>query len=223
MVMYCNDNSGYMFPVGVKPAGAQYPVTLGTNVMPHLRWPVILFEIALPSPLGYTDDPIAYRTSENAIHDDASQMKHMADYDARPFSTKYMLCPSDVEPYEAHSYVINQQLVQQDNPVRFSGGDKGGKTVSDIIVAGEKRTTVRDYHMERGDKKPAPDINGIQYETDFDRVVEPYRHGLSLGSNYVFLDGHVDTVMPEPALKGVDPWTVSLPADPTAPNPPPTP
>jgi prepilin-type N-terminal cleavage/methylation domain-containing protein/prepilin-type processing-associated H-X9-DG protein len=213
MLFYCNDYQGYMFPIGAKPPGSVYPVTLGTNVMPHLRWPVILFEIKVPTPLAYPDDAVAYSASEASITDDATMRAHMALYDSRPFTPPYMKCPSDTDPYEGHSYVVNQQLVQQDNPVKFSTRRAGGKETTQIITAGEKRSIVRDYHMERGFQKPSPDpVTGLQYDTEFDRVVEPYRHGITLGSNYLFLDGHVDTRMPKPALEGVDPWTVALPA-----------
>jgi prepilin-type processing-associated H-X9-DG protein len=56
---------------------------------------------------------------------------------------------------------------------------------------GEKKTTERDYYMEAN---------------DFARVVEPYRHGVRLGSNYLKFDGHVDTNLPNDALVGMDPW-----------------
>jgi hypothetical protein len=56
---------------------------------------------------------------------------------------------------------------------------------------GEKNTTIYDYYMEYG---------------DFPRVVDPYRHGAKLGSNYLFLDMHVDTVLPNVAESALDPW-----------------
>ena len=49
----------------------------------------------------------------------------------------------------------------------------------------------------------------------FDRVVEPYRHGVKLGSNYLYLDWHVDIVAPKQAKGALDPWDT-----PTDPNPP---
>ncbi len=219
MVMYCNDNKGYMFPVGPNGVNGQ-PTTLGTNVAPHKRWPAILFKIPWPDPMPYDATSLTadddYRTAEGgAGASAAAHAAHMAAFPAKPFTPKILQCPTDRDPFEAHSYVVNQQLVQQDSPVRFSNGNLGGRNRSEIITAGEKRSIVRDYHMERGGPTATPDINGFMWETDFDRVVEPYRHGVSYGSNYLFLDGHVATVMPKPALEGVDPWTVALPPPPT--------
>ena len=65
MVMYCNNNKGFMFPVGNKLANGDYQ-TLGTNVMPHQRWPVALFDIKIPSPLPYPDDKAAYDSANAA-------------------------------------------------------------------------------------------------------------------------------------------------------------
>jgi prepilin-type N-terminal cleavage/methylation domain-containing protein len=98
-------------------------------------------------------------------------------------------CPADYEPREDHSYVLNQHLA--DHKVRYSATHVGGLTSSEIVVMGEKVSTVEDYYMERG---------------DFFRVVDPYRHGAAYGSNYLYLDMHVSTTPPDEARSGVDPW-----------------
>jgi prepilin-type N-terminal cleavage/methylation domain-containing protein len=98
-------------------------------------------------------------------------------------------CPADFEPVEDHSYVLNQHLA--DHKVRYSVTHVGGLTSSEIVVMGEKASTVEDYYMERG---------------DFFRVVDPYRHGAAYGSNYLYLDMHVSTTPPDEARSGVDPW-----------------
>ena len=98
-------------------------------------------------------------------------------------------CPADVEPVEDHSYVLNQHLA--DHRVRYSTTRVGGLTSSEIVVMGEKFSTVADYYMERG---------------DFFRVVDPYRHGVHYGSNYLYLDMHVSTTPPDEARSGTDPW-----------------
>jgi prepilin-type N-terminal cleavage/methylation domain-containing protein/prepilin-type processing-associated H-X9-DG protein len=116
-----------------------------------------------------------------------------------------MTCPNDVEPAEAHSYVLNSHLFE--HKIKFNTKITGnseighGLTNADIIVMGEKVTGERDYYMD-GD---APGGG------DFGRVVEPYRHGLRLGSNYLFLDLHVGSVYKKPnvMLAGIDPWDVS--------------
>jgi prepilin-type N-terminal cleavage/methylation domain-containing protein/prepilin-type processing-associated H-X9-DG protein len=214
MVMYCNNNKGYMFPVQADGPDADTSAdTLGTNVMPHLRWPAIMFNIRAQQ-LPYPDDAAAYTAAENAANSggQGAIIAHLAAYPAAPFTPPVLRCPSDIDPYDAHSYVVNQQMVQLDNPVRFSSGDKAGRTDSDIITAGEKRSVIRDYHMERGAPTTVPDpVTGLLYPSDFDRVIEPYRHSISYGSNFLFLDGHVSTVMPAPAKAGYDPWTVGVP------------
>ena len=47
--------------------------------------------------------------------------------------------------------------------------------------------------------------------------VEPYRHGLKKGSNYLFLDLHVGTLVNRRnTLWGIDPWDPPIPDDPPA-------
>jgi prepilin-type processing-associated H-X9-DG protein len=113
-----------------------------------------------------------------------------------------LTCPNDLEPTEEHSYVLNSHLAERG--IKFStkiiGRTVIGMTSADVIVMGEKRTDQPDYYMD-GD---APGNPG----GDFDRVVEPYRHGVRLGSNYLFLDLHVDSVYKKPGIQlaSIDPW-----------------
>jgi prepilin-type N-terminal cleavage/methylation domain-containing protein len=102
-----------------------------------------------------------------------------------------MLCPSDEEPAEEHSYLLNSHLA--DRGVKFGTRPPEGKSSSDIVVMGEKRSTYDDYYMNVG---------------DFDTRVEPYRHGPRLGSNYLFMDMHVDTKPPDEAKGALDPWDI---------------
>jgi prepilin-type N-terminal cleavage/methylation domain-containing protein/prepilin-type processing-associated H-X9-DG protein len=158
--------------------GWMYPPSMGANKPPKDRWPVVVFKIR-------PNDP-ANATIEN-------------------WTPKAMICASDFtgeavmqEPnYTIHSYVLNDHL--KENVVRYSSKDLGGLTPNEVIVMGEKRSTERDYYMN---------INQGGSRTDFPRVVEKYRHGVRLGSNYLYLDGHVSTAGPDDAIKGIDPWTV---------------
>jgi prepilin-type N-terminal cleavage/methylation domain-containing protein/prepilin-type processing-associated H-X9-DG protein len=226
MLDYANYNKGFMFPVRPPLTPGGEPETVGTNYPPHLRWPAILFNIQPPNPLPYPWNPTpdektavdAYRAEEGAATGStATLVAFMAKYDATPFTHKILLCPTDLDPYDAHSYVVNQRLVQENpnNPVRYANGNTGGRPRSEVVVAGEKRTQVRDYHMEGGNSTQPDPITGQTYDTDFDRVVEPYRHGLSYGSNYLFLDGHVDQRLPNDAKGMADPWAITQ----TVPNP----
>lgn len=110
------------------------------------------------------------------------------------WNPKIMLCPSDQEPSEEHSYLLNQHLAE--HQVRYSTNRLGGLYSSEVVVMGEKVSGVADYFME---------------ETEFSRVVEPMRHGPSAGSNYLYLDLHVSTAPPAAAREGIDPWDVPLP------------
>jgi|SRR5579862_515172 len=100
-----------------------------------------------------------------------------------------MVCPADLDPAYAHSYVLNSYMGYWN--LRYSTQLPGHVSPSNVIVMGEKITTVEDYYMDHG---------------DFDRVVEPYRHGVHWGSNYLFLDMHVDTQQPNVAITALDPW-----------------
>jgi prepilin-type N-terminal cleavage/methylation domain-containing protein len=118
-----------------------------------------------------------------------------------------MLCPDDVEPEEEHSYVLNQHLA--DKGIRFG---KVGVSPSRIAVMGEKVSTRGDYYMEFLDD-----------ESEFFAVVELYRHGTSLGSNYLYLDMHADRDTPAQGRAAIDPWDVPEPdgaEDDVAPKPP---
>ena len=54
-------------------------------------------------------------------------------------------------------------------------------------------------------------------DTEFNRVVEQARHGLSRGSNYLMFDGHVETKPPTNAKAAIDPWQVDVPTPPPGP------
>ena len=155
-------------------------IGLGLNVPPHARWPMLVFKVeGAPLPPAY--DVPGYDMSR----------RNEPQYDPRPYTPGVLLCPDDDGANQAHSYVLNNHLADE--------GIKAGRTVrgvssSDIIVAGEKRTVARDYYMEYG---------------DYDRVVEPFRHGERAGSNYLFLDGHAATTPPADARRGIDPWHVT--------------
>lgn len=98
-------------------------------------------------------------------------------------------CSADPEGAEEHSYVLNTHLILRD--IRFGRTGPGGPSSSNVILMGEKKPTEADYYLQIG---------------DFDRVVEQYRHGLTHGSNYLFLDGHVGSQTPTEARRALDPW-----------------
>ena len=99
-----------------------------------------------------------------------------------------------------HSYIFNNHIVERE--IKVGSRDFGGLSAADIIVTGEKRTDKDDYYMATG---------------NFPGHIEQYRHGLSRGSNYLYLDWHVATQMPKEAKAGIDPWDVPKPPDPPPP------
>lgn len=212
---YANANSAWLFPVGPEGADGR-PTTYGTNVPPSQRYPVRLgvFKFFVPDPPKYTsplgvftdaDYPGAFADAEVAIA-----------FPAKDYTPKVLLCPEDPEAAEAHSYVVNQHLA--DNRIRFGGRVGWLGSSSRVIVAGEKKTEIRDYYMEQS-KKGQPVSSG-----DFSRVAEPYRHGINRGSNYLFMDGHVENRMPDQVMGLLDPWSTEDPTtQPVPPVTPPTP
>ncbi len=75
-----------------------------------------------------------------------------------------------------------------------------GQPNTEVVVMGEKRTDYPDYYMNIG---------------DFSTRVEPYRHGLQQGSNYLYLDMHAGLASKAEALAGFDPWDVKPTTQPT--------
>jgi len=104
-----------------------------------------------------------------------------------------MLCPSDFEPVEEHSYILNDHLASRS--VKYHTKWLG-RPNTEVIVMGEKRTNRDDYYMNRG---------------DFLTRVEPYRHGVRKGSNYLYLDMHAGLAPANEAILGLDPWDVDSP------------
>jgi prepilin-type N-terminal cleavage/methylation domain-containing protein len=123
--------------------------------------------------------------------------------DDQEWTPAILLCPGDdPDPKYRHSYVLNNHLEDDNilpNAKRVKYSSKvPGFPPTEIILMGEKVTDQMDYYMDLH-------ANG---GTDFDRVVEKYRHGVRLGSNYLFLDIHVDMHPPKEAYNMIDPWDV---------------
>jgi prepilin-type N-terminal cleavage/methylation domain-containing protein len=198
LTIYQNENAGYLYPVGPIDPATNEVTTLGTNVPPNERWPMKVFKIAgVPNPLPF--DPTTYpaNSAQNPDSNSPATQALMQLFPAGPFTPPTLLCPADYMPYEAHSYVLNSHLA--DKVIKAGSHNFGGLTSDQVIIVGEKVTDQRDYYME-GSSIPG-DTN-----TEFNRVVEKYRHGITLGSNYLYLDSHVGTVLPNEALTGLDPW-----------------
>ena len=62
---------------------------------------------------------------------------------------------------------------------------------------GEKQWDWPDYYMNSNEERN---------RTDYWTRVNLWMHGLRLGSNYLFLDQHVETKTELEAKAGIDPW-----------------
>lgn len=117
------------------------------------------------------------------------------------WNPKIMHCPADVEdPTEDHTYILNNHLYEKG--IKF-GSKVPNRSPSDVIVMGEKRFSWEDYYMNS---------DAFKKNTDYYSRVEPWMHGIRRGSNYLFLDTHVETRTEQQALAGVDPWGFPDPA-----------
>jgi prepilin-type processing-associated H-X9-DG protein/prepilin-type N-terminal cleavage/methylation domain-containing protein len=124
-------------------------------------------------------------------------------FDRAAWNPAVMICPSDTNPVAEHSYILNDHIGQRWEKI---GKNLGGKSSSDVVLMGEKRSERNDYYMNVSD-----------FRTDFPTRVELYRHGIRLGSNYLFMDGHVSTQGPDDARQGIDPWDIQAPPPPPGP------
>jgi prepilin-type N-terminal cleavage/methylation domain-containing protein len=204
--IYSEQYKGVLFPLGAEyldPKTGEWEwQTLGYEpTMPDLgrskRWPVPAYDIQDEWTAGTYDKTKAITdlivTTNPAV----------------------LICPGDVDPVENHTYILNKYLaISTVKSIRLGGTVRdingAGRSDSEVVLMGEKRNGQPDYYME------------AQPASEFDRVVEPYKHGLKLGSNYLYLDSHVDTVAPQIILDGLDSWdpTGGLVTQPTPPTKP---
>ena len=196
LTAYLNDNDGYLYPMGRDGNGTPY--TLGSNVAPHERWPVKVFKVIDPNPMPYNINQ-PYADTGSGPNDPAT-IAFMKQYPALPFTPPILRCPAD-DPLmaEGHSYILNQHL--SDKQIKYETRIFSVPK-SDVVVMGEKKSTERDYYMAR---------------TDYERIVERFRHGARLGSNYLYLDMHVGSEGSDEVAKNqIDPWDLNAPTVPDA-------
>jgi prepilin-type N-terminal cleavage/methylation domain-containing protein/prepilin-type processing-associated H-X9-DG protein len=184
MLMYANDNKGYLFPMGpdemnpvtgnLEPSTLGYPPRDGT---PKSIWTYIVWT-------GRCDPPEMVCPIDNGNYP-------TEDEDGKP-----------ADPVYWHSYVINKHLANYRIKVTAHGSQLNNKAQTEVVLMGEKFISKFDYFMEPG---------------DFDRLIDLVKHGLEYGSNYLYLDGHVDSDSREGAMKSFDPWDLAAPTPPAVP------
>jgi prepilin-type processing-associated H-X9-DG protein len=131
-----------------------------------------------------------------------------------------MLCPNDSplnplifsgnavvfagEPQWDHSYILNDHIAE--HGLKFGKRMPNNASPSEIVLMGEKTTSEPDYYMN--------EVAGNKSDFDAGKV-ELYRHGLRLGSNYLYMDLHVGPFKFRNATQmkqNVDPWEVDFAA-----------
>ena len=208
LMRYVNENNGWLFPVGPDKTPGK-PRTYGADeeTPPWIRWPMKAFKFSHPAVPPDPTPPatwVSFKAGPGAVPPNFDTVTWA---DAGPWTPPFLLCPTDYEPVAQHSYVLNHHLA--DKKIRFSTRTIN-KSSSEIVVMGEKKTTVADYYMEKNLVAVSPGVDPATLPpgtTEFERIVEKYRHGVRLGSNYLYKDGHVDIVEPRADLAtALDPW-----------------
>ena len=106
---------------------------------------------------------------------------------------KILHCPADLDtPAEEHSYLLNDYI--NTKKIKYGHTRFNGRTASDVILIGEKKSFEHDYYMN---PPPADDIN---------RAIEWQRHGPVLRSNYLHLDLSVSNDEPKKVPLAADAW-----------------
>jgi prepilin-type N-terminal cleavage/methylation domain-containing protein len=111
-----------------------------------------------------------------------------------------MKCPADAQDAaEEHSYILNNHLFE--HSIKYTT-HVPNRSSADLILMGEKRFDYEDYYMNTG-----------PHLTDYYTRVEPWMHGSKLGSNYLFMDIHVETRTEKQSINGLDPWNFPDPGN----------
>ncbi len=209
MVTYANNYKGWLFPVwNFNPNTNEY-ITLGSNWPPNHRWPIFFEKFIHPDPeaaqyaawVGSYDPPTNYTMGTYSA---GVGTYDPINFDPVPWTPKTLICPADMDAFEAHSYILNKHLAASPDQL-FRAFNSSRKMVGGrVIVAGEKVTTVRDYYME----VTSTSLDPATKLTEFARTVELYRHGSKFGSNYLYNDWSVNNVPAAEVLGAIDPWAV---------------
>ena len=116
---------------------------------------------------------------------------------------KVLTCPLDLEPANAHTYMLNDHVNARQ--IRYSTRVPN-YPASQIVLMGEKPEVITDYYVQR---IPTFDSEYSDYSTR----VDEHHHGIKRGSNLLFMDVHVGNELRKGKFE-VQPWT-----DPSQPRP----
>jgi prepilin-type N-terminal cleavage/methylation domain-containing protein/prepilin-type processing-associated H-X9-DG protein len=160
--IYANNNNAWPSPVIMSPEGK--PVGRGILLPPNQRWPVYVFDVPAALP-GEGDAP---------------------GDDPWPFTPAILRCPSESDPGEAHSYIVNWDPIA--DHAKAGNGHMAFERSAELVIMAEKFGIRTDYYLE-----PFKDLSSI---------VDFYHHK-TLYSNYLYGDGHVQPATPEEAARDI--------------------
>lgn len=210
LLIYAQENGGWLFPVGPwidHWSNGEPPryESLGTNQYPWNRWQMYAgFDFTAPAPPNPLPPP-----GNEAQYSISYAANGVASYgpllgEVHKWNPPVLQCPSD-ESVTGNSYILNKHL-QRSPEQLLRLGKHANKSNSEVILMGEKVTVRDDCYMEVMSDDPSQG----QLQTEFTRVVESQRHGRTYGSNYLFLDYHVDRLpSATDATNAMDPWYVA--------------
>jgi prepilin-type N-terminal cleavage/methylation domain-containing protein len=186
MLNYADQNNGLLFPDG-----------LGWgNSHVYLNTP----NDGSMVPTGFGDEVLANPAAWQSYHYNVWTVPVFGIW-----NPAVMTCPTDntdPPPNGFHTYMLNDDL---DDPA--TGLEKYQKygtpfpnhaSPADVILMGEKISAWGDFYMN---------VNGGTNDFTAGKVDE-FRHGTTVGSNYLMLDMHVETkvVSSQAAANWMDPW-----------------
>ena len=213
--MYADANKGWLFPMGpdeFNPVmNKNVPSTLGYPPQDHSVPPDGVADVWTKIVFDRFDPPILVCPMDAGNFPPADKNGNVDIVDLTDMKGNVVKAGWN-EPVSHfwHSYVLNQHLANYKVKISAGAGKLNWRAPTEVILMGEKYLTEWDYFME-----PPKTTAGV---SDFDRLIDLYKHGFNreIGldgkaragptSNYLYLDGHVDTEIPAMAEKAFDPW-----------------
>ena len=119
LIMYANNNNGWLIPVDDDPTGEGGVRGFGTLSDAKDRWPARVFKV--PAPAVETNDP-------------------------KDYTPAVMICPADLDAAMAHTYALNNPPAA--HHCKMGSTDFAGLRAPEVVLAAEKRTFANDYYLE---------------------------------------------------------------------------
>lgn len=166
------------------PPGAPGVMDAQGNMVYYITWPGMVLGAWTGAPPSLYADPTA---KPPIVRSDPPTLLAFT----KLATPQVMLCPADdPAPYAYHSYFVNAEMSYRG--MKVGNRPPTGQSSATVIVMGEKMTGQCNYYMGYADCRYG--------NVDFTR------HGSKWGSNYLYLDMHVDNQVGIPSFAAMDPW-----------------